>query len=430
MKKVCVIGCGYVGLVTGSCFADLGHQVTCVDNDEKKVSLLKKLKIPIYEPSLEELIKKNIHAKRLNFTTKIKEGVEKSEIVFIAVGTPPREDGSADLSAIEKVAEEIARSMRSYKVIVEKSTVPVETGEWVETTVQRNNNSGVEFDIVSNPEFLREGSAIHDFLHPDRIVLGLKSKRAEKIMCELYAPIKAPILVTDIKSAELIKHASNSFLATKISFINAIANFCELVGADVEKVAQGIGLDKRIGKEFLNAGAGFGGFCLPKDLEAFYWIANKLGYNFELLQVVKKINEGQKRNIVKKIEDLVWIIQGKTIGILGLSFKPNTDDIRFAPTIEIIKMLQEQGAKIKVYDPQAMEKAKKVLTQVKFCENPYEVAKNSECLVILTEWDEFKKLDLKRIKKLLRHPIIVDGRNIYQPEEMKKMGFIYKGVGR
>jgi len=430
MKKVCVIGCGYVGLVTGSCFADLGRQVTCVDNDEKKVSLLKKLKIPIYEPSLEELIKKNIHAKRLNFTTKIKEGVEKSEIVFIAVGTPPREDGSADLSAIEKVAEEIARSMRSYKVIVEKSTVPVETGEWVETTVQRNNNSGVEFDIVSNPEFLREGSAIRDFLHPDRIVLGLKSKRAEKIMCELYAPIKAPILVTDIKSAELIKHASNSFLATKISFINAIANFCELVGADVEKVAQGIGLDKRIGKEFLNAGAGFGGFCLPKDLEAFYWIANKLGYNFELLQVVKKINEGQKRNIVKKIEDLVWIIQGKTIGILGLSFKPNTDDIRFAPTIEIIKMLQEQGAKIKVYDPQAMEKAKKVLTQVKFCENPYEVAKNSECLVILTEWDEFKKLDLKRVKKLLRHPIIVDGRNIYQPEEMKKMGFIYKGVGR
>lgn len=430
MKKVCVIGCGYVGLVTGSCLADLGHRVICVDNDEKKISLLRKLKIPIYEPGLEGLIKKNIHAKRLNFTTKIKEGVEKSEIVFIAVGTPPREDGSADLSAIEKVAEEIARSMRSYKVIVEKSTVPVETGEWVETTVQRNNNSGVEFDIVSNPEFLREGSAIYDFLHPDRIVLGVKSKRAEKIMRELYAPIKAPILVTDIKSAELIKHASNSFLATKISFINAIANFCELVGADVEKVAEGIGLDKRIGKEFLNAGAGFGGFCLPKDLEAFYWIANKLGYNFELLQVVKKINEEQKRNIVKKIEDLVWIIQGKTIGVLGLSFKPDTDDIRFAPTIEIIKMLQEQGAKIKAYDPQAMEKAKEVLTQVKFCENPYEVAKNSECLVILTEWDEFKKFDLKRIKNLLCQPIIVDGRNIYQPEEMKKLGFIYKGVGR
>lgn len=435
MKKVCVIGCGYVGLVTGACLAELGNRVICVDNNEEKISLLKKFKIPIYEPNLKELVKKNAKLKRISFTTSIKEGVEKSEIIFIAVGTPPREDGSADLSSVEKVAQEIARHMHEYKVIVEKSTVPVETGEWVETTVRRNNSSGVEFDIVSNPEFLREGSAINDFLHPDRIVIGVKSKevttsKAEKIMRELYAPLKAPILVTDIKSAELIKHASNSFLATKISFINAVANFCELVGADIKKVAEGVGLDKRIGKDFLNAGCGFGGFCLPKDLEAFYWISNKFGYNFDLLQVVKKINEEQKKNILKKIEETIWIISGKTIGILGLSFKPNTDDIRFSPAIDIIKMLQEQGAKIKVYDPQAMEKAKKILKEVKFCPNPYEVAKNSECLVILTEWEEFRKLNLKRLKKLLKHPIIIDGRNIYEPEEMRNLGFIYKGVGR
>jgi len=430
MKKVCVIGCGYVGLVTGTCLAELGNRVISVDNDKEKIAFLKKLRIPIYEPGLKELVKRNTKAKRLFFTTSIKEGVEQSQIIFIAVGTPPREDGSADLSSIEKVAQEIAWHMREYKVIVEKSTVPVETGEWVETTVQRNNHSDCEFDVVSNPEFLREGQAISDFLHPDRIVIGVKTKKAEKIMRGLYAGIKAPILVTDIKSAELIKHASNSFLATKISFINAVANFSELVGADIKKVAEGMGLDKRIGKEFLNAGCGFGGFCLPKDLEAFSWISNKLGYNFELLQVVKKINEEQKKNILKKIEETIWIIGGKTIGILGLSFKPDTDDIRFSPAIEIIKMLQEQGAKIKVYDPQAMEKAKKVLKNIKFCMDSYAVAKNSECLVILTEWDEFKKLDLKRLRELLKHPIVIDGRNIYEPEEMKKLGFIYKGVGR
>ncbi len=430
MKKVCVIGCGYVGLVTGTCLAELGNRVICVDNDEDRISLLKKGKIPIYEPNLKELVKKNVNLKKLSFSNSIKEGVEKSEIIFIAVGTPPREDGSADLSSVEKVAQEIARHMREHKVIVEKSTVPIETGEWVETTIRRNNNSGCEFDVVSNPEFLREGSAINDFLHPDRIVIGVKSKKAEKIMSELYAPIKAQILVTDIKSAELIKHASNSFLATKISFINAVANFCELVGADIKKVAEGLGLDKRIGKNFLNAGCGFGGFCLPKDLEAFYWISNKFGYNFELLQVVKKINEDQKKSIIKKVEEAIWIIREKTIGVLGLSFKPNTDDIRFSPAIDIIKMLQEQGAKIKVYDPQAMEKTKEVLKEVKFCPNPYEVAKNSECLVILTEWDEFKKLDFKRLRKLMKHPIIIDGRNIYEPEEMRNLGFIYKGIGR
>jgi UDPglucose 6-dehydrogenase len=430
MKKICVIGCGYVGLVTGTCLAEIGNRVICVDNDGEKISCLKKFIIPIYEPNLKEMIKKNVNLKRISFTTSIKEGVEKSEIIFIAVGTPPKEDGSADLSSIEKVAHEIARHMREYKVIVEKSTVPVETGEWVETTVRRNNLSNCEFDVVSNPEFLREGSAINDFLHPDRIIIGVKSKKAEKIMCELYAPMKTPILVTDTKSAELIKHASNSFLATKISFINAVANFCELVGANIKEVAQGIGLDKRIGKDFLNAGCGFGGFCLPKDLEAFYWISNKLGYNFDLLMAVKKINEEQKKNILKKIEETIWIINGKTIGVLGLSFKPNTDDIRFSPAIDIIKMLQEQGAKIKVYDPQAMEKAKKVLKDIKFCLNPYEVAKNSECLVILTEWDEFKKLDIKRLSKLLKHPIIIDGRNIYEPEKMRELGFVYKGVGR
>ncbi len=430
MKRVCVIGCGYVGLVTGACLAELGNRTICIDNDTEKIASLKKLRVPIYEPGLDKLIKKNVRLRRLSFSSDIKEGVEKSEIVFIAVGTPPRENGSADLSNIEKVAHEIALHMREYKVIIEKSTVPVETGEWVEKTIQRNNHYGVEFDVVSNPEFLREGTAIDDFLHPDRIVIGVKSKKAEQTMKQLYGRIKAPILVTDIKSAELIKHASNSFLAMKISFINAIANICELVGADVNRVSEGIGLDTRIGKNFLNAGCGFGGFCLPKDLEAFYWISNKLGYNFVLLQEVKKINEEQKKNIIKKIEDLIWIIQGKTVGVLGLSFKPNTDDIRFSPAIDIIKMLQEQGAKIKTYDPQAIKKAEKVLKNIRFCSDAYEVAKNSDCLVILTEWDEFKKLDLTRIKKLLRQPVVIDGRNIYDPEQMKKLGFIYKGVGR
>lgn len=428
--KISIIGTGYVGLVTGSCFADLGNEVICVDNDVRKIELLKKGVLPIYEPGIEELVKRNRKNGRLAFSTSISEGVKKSDIIFIAVGTPPKDNGEADLSSIEKVCREIARAMTGYKLIVEKSTVPVETGKWVEHTIKINNKRGIEFDVASNPEFLREGSAINDFMHPDRIVIGTQTKRAKDILIELYKPLKAPIIVTDIKSAEIIKHASNSFLATKISFINAVSNICEAVGADVVKVAEGMGIDPRIGKSFLNAGVGWGGSCFPKDLAAFIRISEKLGYNFELLKAVEKINEDQKRLFVKKIEENLWILDGKTIGVLGLSFKPNTDDIRFAPSIDVIRILQKDGAKIKAFDPQAMNKAKEILNGVKFCKDAYEAARDSDCLVIVTEWNEFKEIDLLKVKKLLKVPLIIDGRNIYDPQNMKKLGFNYICIGR
>ncbi|MDI6757878.1 MAG: UDP-glucose/GDP-mannose dehydrogenase family protein, partial [Endomicrobiia bacterium] len=364
------------------------------------------------------------------FVTDIAAAVRKSEVIFIAVGTPPRDDGSADLSYVEKVARDVARAMTSYKLIVDKSTVPVETGERVEETVRRNLKKNIPFDVASNPEFLREGSAVEDTFKTDRIVVGVKSALAEKILREIYAPIKAPMLVTDIKSAEIIKHASNSFLAAKISFINGVANICERVGADVKKVAEGMGLDRRIGKSFLNAGIGFGGFCFPKDVEAFMWISGKLGYDFPMLRAIKEINENQKMLFVKKIEESLWIIKDKTIGVLGLAFKPNTDDMRFAPSIDVIKALQAEGARVKAYDPVSMSKSREVLKNVTYCKDPYETAKGSDCLIILTEWDEFARLNLARVKKLLRHPIILDGRNMFEPDEMKKLGFVYKGVGR
>lgn len=425
-----VVGTGYVGLTTGVCFAEIGHTVICVDNDENKISMLKKNKVPIYEPGLEKLLKKNVKNKRLSFIKNIKDAVKKSEVIFICVGTPPRADGSADLSYIEDVARAIAKNMDGYKLIVDKSTVPVETGEKVEITIKRNLKKDIPFDVASNPEFLREGSAVYDTFNPDRVVIGVSSKRAEDILRKVYAPLKTQILVTDIKSAEIIKHASNSFLATKISFINAVANICERCGADVEKVAEGMGLDKRIGRSFLNAGLGFGGFCFPKDLEAFLWISKKLGYNFELLKNVREINEKQKHHLLKKIEDTLWVVKGKTIGVLGLAFKPNTDDMRFAPSIDIINRLQEEGAKIKAYDPKASERAKEIFKNVVYCNNPYEAAKGSDCLVVLTEWDEIKNIDLKRIKKLMKHPIIIDGRNIFVPKDMEKLGFVYKSIGR
>ncbi|MDD5449097.1 MAG: UDP-glucose/GDP-mannose dehydrogenase family protein [Candidatus Omnitrophica bacterium] len=428
--NICVIGTGYVGLVTGACFSDLGNKVVCVDVDKEKIKNLKKGIIPIYEPGLAELVKNSQKKGRISFTTDLKEGVKKSSIIFIAVGTPPRDNGEADLTFVEDVASEIARCMTSYKLIVEKSTVPVETGEWVRHTVKINNKHKVDFDVASNPEFLREGSAIEDFMHPDRVVLGVESKKAKELLSELYRPLNAPIVVTDIKSAEIIKHASNSFLAAKISFINAISNICERAGADVKNVALGMGLDKRIGKSFLNAGAGFGGFCFPKDLAAFIRISEKLGYDFGLLKEVEKINEAQKRLLVKKIEENLWIVKGKTIGILGLSFKPDTDDIRFAPSLDIIGSLVKAGAKLKVFDPQAMKKAKSVLRGVKFCNGPYEAADSADCLVIITEWNEFKELDLKKIKGLLKQPLIIDGRNMYEPAAMKKLGFKYVCMGR
>lgn len=434
--NICMVGAGYVGLVTAACFAEMGHRVVCVDNDKRKINMLKKLKMPIYEEGLEELVKKNVKAGRLFFTDSIKSGMNYKgitpEAVFIAVGTPPREDGSADLSAVEKVSAEIAMNMKDYTVIVEKSTVPVETCLWIEKTVKRFNKKNIPFDVCSNPEFLREGVAINDFLKPDRIVVGVPSKRAEAVMRRIYRPLsKYPLLVCDVKSAELIKHASNSFLSTKISFINAVANICEKTGANVDYVAKGMGLDKRIGPAFLNAGIGFGGFCFPKDLEAFYWLSKQKGYDFELLKEVKKINEEQKKWMVKKVEEELWNLSGKTIAVLGLAFKPRTDDMRFAPSIDIINSLLEDGAKIKAYDPIAMDNAKKIFgKKITYSKNPYDCVKDADCVCVITEWDEFLKLDLYRVFKLVKHPIIIDGRNCYNPQKMRELGFTYISVGR
>lgn len=428
--KICVIGTGYVGLVTGVCLAEMGNTVICVDNDHKKIDKISKNIMPIYEPGLEELVIKNKKEDRLSFSTSIAEGVMKSDVIFISVNTPPKPSGEADLTAVANVCREIAHHMDSYKIIVDKSTVPVETGEKVAETIRRYNKHNIDFDVVSNPEFLREGTAIYDTMHPDRIVIGTNSVRAAQIMKDLYAPLRAYTIVTDIKSAEIIKHASNSFLAMKISFINALANICERSGADVEKVAEGMGLDKRIGKSFLNAGIGYGGACFPKDVSAFIKIAEKLNYDFRLLKAVEEINSRQKLHFIKKIEETLWVVNDKTIGILGLSFKPNTDDIRNAPSIDIIEALQKEGAKIKVYDPQAMENAKEMLKNITYCKDIYETAEGAEALVILTEWEEFKNMDLERIRKLLLHPIIIDGRNIFDPLEMEANGFVYKSIGR
>jgi len=431
MMKVSVIGAGYVGLVTASCLAELGNKVVCCDNDLKKIKQLKKGISPIYEPGLEELIRKNLKKKNLKFTSSIKEATKESEIIFIAVGTPSLEDGRADLTGIENVARQIAKNMPGYRLIIEKSTVPVNTGEWVKKTILAHIKGKIKFDVASNPEFLREGQAINDFMHPDRIVLGVDSKKAKELLLNLYKPLKTEILITDIKSAELIKHASNSFLATKISFINAVSYLCEKTGADIKEVAKGMGLDKRIGASFLEAGIGYGGSCFPKDVDAFINIAKELGYNFELLQVVKEINQQQKIFFLNKIKNALWIIKDKTIGVLGLAFKPNTDDIRNAPSLEIIRTLKKEGAKIKVYDPQAMPKAKAVLTdEIQFCKSPYQVAEGSDCLLLITEWQEFKELDFLRIKKLMKQPLIIDGRNLYEPKIMKKLGFKYIGIGR
>ena len=428
--KIAVVGAGYVGLVTSTCFASLGNSVTCVDIDEKKIAALKKGKMPIYEPGLEELVRQNLKNKNLSFTTNLKTAVHQSDVIFIAVGTPPKPNGEAELSFVENVARTIAREMTSYKLIVEKSTVPVQTGSWIRDTVMRHCKKNVAFDVASNPEFLREGTAVKDFMNPDRVVLGVDSKRAEKLLTELYKPLKATLVFTDIKSAEIIKHASNSFLAMKISFINAISRICELAKADVEQVATGMGLDRRIGRNFLDAGLGFGGFCFPKDLAAFIRISEKLGYDFELLKAVEKINEDQKKYFVKKIEHALWNVNSKTIAILGLAFKPNTDDMRFAPSLDIIADLQAMGAKIRAYDPHASANAKKTLTKVTFCKDAYEACKGSDCVVILTEWDEFKEINLVKVKKLLAQPVVIDGRNIYDPEEMQKLGFRYFSIGR
>jgi UDPglucose 6-dehydrogenase len=432
--NICVVGSGYVGLVTGACLAEIGHHVVCVDSDKTKVRSLKKGHCPIYEPGLPEMLKRNMKSKRLNFTDSIKSGLQygkkRAQVVFIAVGTPPRADGSADLSAVEAVASEVARHMTDYTILVDKSTVPVETGDWVAKTVARTNKRKVPCDITSNPEFLAEGSAVKDFMNPDRVVVGVSSRRAEKIMREVYSPLNGPMLITDVKSAELIKHASNSFLATKISFINAVSHLCEKVGADITQVAEGMGLDRRIGPHFLRPGIGFGGFCFPKDLEAFYWISKKKGYDFRLLQEVQSINEMQKGWVLRNIEEQLWNLNGKKVGLLGLAFKPNTDDMRFAPSIDIVRHLREQKVKVSGYDPVAMPNAKKALKGVTFAKDAYAVAKGADCLVLVTEWPEFSDLDFKRILKSMRNPVLLDGRNLYDPRKMRKLGFDYRSVGR
>ncbi|NQS88307.1 UDP-glucose/GDP-mannose dehydrogenase family protein [Patescibacteria group bacterium] len=443
--NICIIGTGYVGLVTGACLSEVGHKVICVDNNERKIAMLKEGKIPIYEAGLEELVQSNKTQRRLKFTTSIKEGVGVSDVIFICVGTPPKQGGEADLTGVEKVTRKIARCAKSPKLIVEKSTVPVKTGKWIKR-VFKMYNSQVEFDIASNPEFLREGTAISDFLNPDRIVVGVESKKAENTLRKIYEPIinhkfnfslrepsspyPVPVVVTDIQSAEIIKHASNSFLAMKISYINAIADICEKVGADVERVAEGMGLDRRVGRHFLKAGLGFGGFCFPKDLQAFIRIAKDLNYDFALLREVERINRERPKLLVKKIKDALWIIKDKTIGILGLSFKPGTDDMRFAPSLEVIDILQKEGARIKVYDPASMKKAKKLLPHIVFTRNPYDAIEGANALLILTEWNEFKTLNFFRIKKLMINPVIVDGRNMFDPLKMREAGFIYKCMGR
>ncbi len=424
--NIAVIGCGYVGLVTGVCLAELGHSLTCVDNNEEKIEKLKRLVPPIYEQGLSELLKKN--KKKLRFTTNIEDAVGDTTVIFIAVGTPPKESGDADLSAVENVVTSIADSMQSYKLIVEKSTVPVQTGMKIKSVMEIRKRD-IPFDIASNPEFLREGSAIDDFLHPDRIVIGVETEKAKKILMDIYKPLGVPIIVTDMQSAEIIKHASNSFLATKISFINAVSIICELAGANIKEVAKGMGLDPRIGDKFLNAGVGFGGFCFPKDVRAFRRISEKLGYRFNLLREVEKINELAKERIVKKMEEVLWNLQDKLVGVLGLAFKPNTDDMRYAPSIDIINSLIADGARVVAYDPIAMDNAKKVLPDIEYRDDPYKVADGADCLAILTEWDEFKNLDLERVKSLLKTPIIFDGRNIFERNKMEELGFIYRGVG-
>ena len=428
--KLTIIGTGYVGLVTGTCFAEVGHQVVCVDCDEAKIKLLRAGGVPIYEPGLEELVKKNVSEGRLSFTTSTREGVEKSDVIFIAVPTPPLPDGSVDLSFIEGVAREIAGAMTSYKIIVDKSTVPVKTGDKVAEAIKRYCKAKVEFDVASNPEFLREGFAVEDLLHPDRVVVGVRSQRPVPAMKEIFKPFDAPVIVTDINSAELIKHAANSFLALKISYINAISVICEATGANVQEVANGMGMDARIGRRFLDASLGFGGSCFPKDLSAFIKISEQLGYNFGLLKEVQRINRDQMDRFVKKIVDTLWVLKGKTIGVLGLAFKQNTDDVRLSPAIELCQKLQKEGAVLRVHDPKAMEKAKAILTDVIYVEDMNAVADGCDALVIATEWPVFKKLDLERARKSLTHPIMFDGRNLFDPKEMEALGFIYKSIGR
>jgi UDPglucose 6-dehydrogenase len=425
------VGHGYVGLVTASVFAELGNTVWVIGHTKEKIENLKKGILPIYEPGLEEIVKRNVEAKRLLFTLDYKESISNSNVIFIAVGTPPKSTGEADLSVVFDVAKKIGENLRKYAVIVTKSTVPVGTNKTTKEIISKAKPEGVTFDIASIPEFLREGQAISDTLHPDRIVIGTDSKAAEKLLVELHKPIDGKRVLTNIETAEMIKYAANSFLATKISYANAIAHLSELTGADGLRVLEAVGLDKRVGDQFLFAGAGYGGSCFPKDVKAMIAISKGAGYDFSLLKDVEKINEQTMLGIVKKAKNLLGgKVEGKTVGILGLSFKPNTDDMRDAPSIVVINNLQKEGAKIKAYDPIAMNNAKKLLKNIDFQSEAYSVAKDADVLIIMTEWNEFRQLDLRRIKEMMKTPILLDGRNIYDPDELREMGFIYAGIGR
>ena len=424
------IGHGYVGLVTAAVFADLGNTVWVVGHTSKKIEDLKKGITPFYEPGLTELVRKNIQAKKLLFTLDYSKAIPESEIIFIAVGTPPYKTGDAQLSTVFDVSEEIAKNINGYTVVAVKSTVPPGTCKKVYEFIKSSKKDKAEFDIASCPEFLRESSAISDTMHPDRIVIGTESKKAEKLLIDLHEPIDGNYVLTNLETSELIKYTANSFLATKISFANAIAKLSEILGADGLKVLEGIGLDRRIGKEFLSPGPGYGGSCFPKDVKALVAIAKDYDYSFSLLESVERVNEQAKRDIVKKVRKMVGDLRGKNIGILGLSFKANTDDMRDAPSIDIIELLKRDGANIKAFDPQAAKNAKGIIKDIEFTENIYDAAKDAEALVVLTEWNDFKEIDFKKLKKLMKNPVIIDSRNIYNPEQLRDLGFTYLGVGR
>jgi UDPglucose 6-dehydrogenase len=430
MRNICVIGTGYVGLVTGVCFADLGNTVTCVEIDLHKLDILRSGRSPIYEPGLLDLLDRNMRLGRLNFTDDYAKALAEATFVFITVGTPMGSDGAADLSQVESAAHQIGLHLRHDAVIIDKSTVPVGTGDMVNRIIAENVQPDISFSIVSNPEFLREGSAVSDFFNPDRIVLGSTDRAAAQQVAELHAALGSEIIITDLRTAEMIKYASNAFLATRISFINEIAHICERLGADVKEVSRGMGVDKRIGPYFLDAGIGYGGSCFPKDVLALHHMAATAGCHPQLLQAVMDINHDARQTFVQKVRDILGNLDGALIGVLGLSFKPNTDDMREAPSVDIIRSLQAEGARVKAYDPVAMEVAGEVLPTVTYCATAYDVAKEADALLIITEWNEFKQLAFDKIKQYMRRPVILDGRNIYDPTEMADKGFIYRGVGR
>lgn len=448
--RIAVVGSGYVGLVTGACFADLGHEVVLVDNDEKKLEALRTGKVPIHERFLPELLERH-HGGRIDFSGDLQAATRASEAIFIAVGTPPTESGDADMSYVESVAREISGAVDSYKVVVEKSTVPVYTNQWIQTIILRNGAHPEMFDIASNPEFLREGTAVTDFLYPDRIVVGVETERAAEVMRHIYGPLTSGwyygradaiprpdraqvpprLIITSAKSAELIKHASNAFLAMKISFINAVASICETVGADVQQVCDGIGTDSRIGPKFLNPGIGYGGSCFPKDLTAFRAVAKESGYDFRLLEEVIRINEEQRHRFLRKVRSVLWTLRGKRLGVLGLAFKGGTDDIRESPALLLVQELLREGCRVCAYDPAAMERAQEALgNDIEFAADAYQAAKGSDAVLILTEWEEFAALDLARLRGVVKYPIVLDGRNLYQPAMMAEHGFSYYSVGR